>query len=178
MSLSLSFSLWGSTKIRSCRSCAQVTGGREGNGKVDEGGGKTSPSHPFPLCPYLHPVGLWSQNPKIGDCRKCGTLFRPKNTPVCSRQSHDLWTPLIWPLPSSPPYYLVSPILLYFQKQRRRVQEKLTAFSPEKYVRMFSFAKNAMPIFFSTVTFVWLKNPLAFDYDTRKSLIASVDKEL
>lgn len=64
------------------------------------------------------------------------------------------------------------------QKQRRRVQEKLKAFSPEKYACMLSFAKNAMLILFSTVTFVWLKNPLAFDYDTRKSLIAGVDKEL
>ena len=58
------------------------------------------------------------------------------------------------------------------------MQEKLKAFSPEKYACMLSFAKNAMLILFSTVTFVWLKNPLAFDYDTRKSLIAGVDKEL
>ena len=43
---------------------------------------------------------------------------------------------------------------------------------------MFSFARKTMLIFFSPVTFVWLKNPLAFDYDTRKSLIAGVDKEL
>ena len=152
--------------------------------EAGKGTGKWRGEGEKPLLPTLHHLVListlliWFQNQKIGDCRKCGTLFRPKNTLVCSRQSHDLWPPLTWPLPSSPPYYLVSPTLLYFQKQRRRVQEKLKAFSPEKYACMLSFAKNAMLILFSTVTFVWLKNPLAFDYDTRKSLIAGVDKEL
>lgn len=175
--LSRSFSLWGSTRIRSRRSCAQVTGGREGNGKVDGGGWKTSPSHPTPLCPYLHPVDLWFQNQKWG-LKEIWSVVSSENTPVCTRQSHDLWPPLTWLLASSPPYYLVSPILLYFQKQRRRVKEKWKGFSPGKHAGMFSFARNTMLILFSTVTFVWLKNPLAFDYDTRKSLIAGVDKEL
>lgn len=58
------------------------------------------------------------------------------------------------------------------------MKEKWKAFLPGKHAGMFSFATNTMLIFFSTVTFVWLENPLAFDYDTRKSLIAGVDKEL
>ena len=130
--------------------------------------------HHFVLISTLLIIGFKIKN---GHCRKYRELFRPKNTPVYSRQSHDLWPPLTWSLPSSPPYYLVSPIFLYFQKQRRRVKEKWKVFSPGKHAGMFSFARKTMLIF-STVTFVWLKNPLAFDYDTRKSLIAGVDKEL
>ena len=60
--------------IRSGRSCAQVTGGREGNGKMYGGGGKTSPSHPTPLCPYLHPDDLWFPNHKMataGNMERC-----------------------------------------------------------------------------------------------------------
>ena len=68
--------------------------------------------HHFVLISTLLIFGFKIKN---GHCRKCRELFRPKNTPVYSRQSHDLWPPLTWPLPSSPPYYLVSPILLYFQ---------------------------------------------------------------
>lgn len=127
--------------------------------------------HHFVLISTLLIFGFKIKN---GHCRKCRELFRPKNTPVYSRQSHDLWPPLTWPLPSSPPYYLVSPILLYFQTKTagEGKMESFFARKTRRHVLVCSF------FFFSTVTFVWLKNPLAFDYDTRKSLIAGVDKEL
>ena len=109
----MSFSLQGSTRmIRSRRSCAQVTGDREGNGKVDGGRVKNLPFPPHINLSLSPPC--WSLVSK-SKMATAGNVFRPKNTPVYSRQSHDLWPPLTWPLPSSPLYYLVSPILLYFQ---------------------------------------------------------------
>lgn len=117
---------------------SQETG--KGTGKwTGEGEKPPLPTpHHFVLISTLLIFGFKIKN---GHCRKCRELFRPKNTPVYSRQSHDLWPPLTWPLPSSPPYYLVSPILLYFQKQRRRVKEKWKVFSPGKHAGMFSFAR-------------------------------------
>ena len=46
----------------------------KGTKKMYGGGGKTSPSHPTPLCPYLHPDDLWFQNHKMataGNMERC-----------------------------------------------------------------------------------------------------------
>ena len=69
---------------------------------------------------------------KNDDCRKYGAFFRPKNMPVFNRQSHDLLASPTWPLPSSPPYYLVCQHYSTFKNKDGGWRKNGKLFRPEK----------------------------------------------